>query len=390
MSVDSSQSDLKKILPVRRYRRAEGAIMPFFPYGLVPVAGLLALLLFGWSVLAYTAIQGSARATSERALADAGESWARVRASGQWITLEGTPPTPEAGQRAITAVKQGVSSTWLGAARPVTRVNARFVTSAPANANSLTTTTGQSADPEFLFRLTAGTLTLNGQIPTEALKADLGGRADSHKSQDHLVDVINRLNVTQGTTPYGFEAVAQRAIDTLSECKSGTASFTKLTFSFRCEADDEKVETIRAAVNAGLPLGVFGTVEILPIQAITSCEEELSRLLEVARIEFAPGSVVLNVASGPVLDLAARAAGDCPGTLRVEGHTDNTGNPAFNDQLSLRRAEAVRAAMIERGVPSGRLVAAGYGQNNPVGDNNTEDGRARNRRIEIRIVRPGE
>ncbi|MFN4183586.1 MAG: OmpA family protein [Hyphomonas sp.] len=390
MSVDSSQSDQKKILPVRRYRHAEGAVMPFFPYGLVPVAGLVALLLFGWSVLAFTTIQGSARATSERALAEAGESWANVRASGQWIILEGKPPSPEAGQRAIAAVKHAASPTWLGNARPITRVQGNFATSAPASANSITTPASPSVDPEFLFRLTAGTLTLNGQIPTEALKADLVARADSRKTADHLVDVINRLNVTHGTLPYGFEAVAQRGVDTLSECKSGTASFTKLTFNFRCEADDDKVEAIRAAANAGLPLGVFGTVEILPIQAITSCEEELSRLLEAARIEFAPGSVVLNVASGPVLELAARAASDCPGTLRVEGHTDNTGNPAFNDQLSLRRAEAVRAAMIERGVPATRLVAAGHGQRNPIGNNNTEDGRARNRRIEIRIVRPDE
>ncbi|OYW85827.1 MAG: hypothetical protein B7Z22_07850, partial [Hyphomonas sp. 32-62-5] len=70
--------------------------------------------------------------------------------------------------------------------------------------------------------------------------------------------------------------------------------------------------------------------------------------------------------------------------------TDDTGNPAFNDELSLRRAEAVRAAMIQRGVPPERLLAAGYGQSQPVGDNATEDGRARNRRIEIRIVRPDE
>lgn len=389
MSVDSSQSDLKTILTARRYRRAEGAVLPFLPYGLVPVAGLLALLLFGWLVLAFTAIQGTARATAERALAEAGESWAKVRASGQWVILEGVPPSPEAGERAIVAVKQATTSTWLGNARPVTRVRAGFGSSTPAQANSITT--GEApADPGFLFRLTAGTLTLNGQIPTEPLKADLVARAQNHRSPDHLVDVIDRLNVTGGALPYGFEAVAQRGIDVLAECKSGTSSFADLTFSFRCEADDAKVEEIRAAANAGLPLGVFGPMEILPIQAVTNCEEELSRLLEAARIEFASGSVVLNVASAPVLDLAARAASDCPGTLRVEGHTDNTGNPALNDALSLRRAEAVRAAMIDRGVPADRLIAAGYGQTNPVGDNETADGRARNRRIEIRIVRSGE
>lgn len=389
MSVDSSQPELKNILSVRHYRRADSTVMPFLPYGLVPVTGLVALLLFGWSVLAFTTIQGSARAASERALAEAGEHWATVRTSGQWVVLGGTPPSPEAGQRALAAVKTATVATWLGNARPVTRVKANFANSQPAQANFITTP-GSAPGPEFLFRLTAGTLTLNGQIPTSTLKTELAARAESRKSPDHIVDVINGLNVTQAELPYGFDVIAQRGIDTLSECKSGTASFTDLTFNLRCEADDAKVSDIRAAANAGLPLGVLGTIEVLPIKAVAVCEEELSRLLEAARIEFAPGSVILNVASGPVLDLAARAASDCPGTLRVEGHTDDTGNPSYNDQLSLRRAQAVRAAMIERGVPSDRLIAAGYGQSNPIGNNETEDGRARNRRIEIRIVRSGE
>ena len=160
-----------------------------------------------------------------------------------------------------------------------------------------------------------------------------------------------------------------------------------MTFNFFCEADDRNVEQIRQLVSADLPYGSAGTINVLPSQAAAECEEELARLLDAARIEFASGSVVINVASGPVLDLAARAAADCPGTLRVEGHTDSTGNAAINDELSQQRAEAVRAALIERGVPADRLVAAGYGSAHPVGDNATEDGRARNRRIELRIVR---
>ena len=390
MAVDFMRSDSKNASTVRRYRRAEGAALPFLPYGLVPIAGLAALLLFGWTVIAQTTIQGSALAAAERALAESGESWARAKASGQWIRLEGSPPSPEAGARAVTAVRNASAPTWLGNARPVTRVTTNFISTTPGQANSITATPAAAADPEFLFRLTAGTLTLNGKVATEALKTELGARAEALKSDDHILDVINSLEVTGGDRPVGFEEVANRGVDTLAQCSSGTATFTDGIFSLRCEAEDEKVAAIRNAANAGLPLGAFGTIEILPRKAVASCEEELSRLLEAARIEFAPGSVVLNVASGPVLDLAARAASDCPGTLRVEGHTDDTGNAAFNDQLSLRRAEAVRAAMIQRGVAADRLVAAGLGQSRPIGDNATEDGRARNRRIEIRIIRPGE
>ncbi|MBY9067641.1 OmpA family protein [Hyphomonas sp. WL0036] len=388
MSVDSTQSDKQSITATRQYVRVEASSLPFFPYGFFPIAGLVALLLFGWTALAFSAVQGTAQSVANRQLTEAGETWARAKASGQWITLEGTPPSPEAGQRAVDAVRGGATSTWLGKARPVTRIKTKYTAPAsPAQANSIT-----AAAPahEFLFRLSAGTLTLSGRVPSEALKSELGARAEALRHPPILSTVVNGLEATGSAPVDGFAPIAERAIDNIAKCETGTASFADQTFSFRCQADDGAVPGIRSAVRAGLPLGAFGRVEILPLEAVANCEDELARLLAAARIEFAPGSTVLNVNSGAVLDLAARAASDCPGTLRVEGHTDTTGNALLNDDLSLRRAEAVRAAMIERGVPAERLLAAGFGQSRPVGDNATEEGRARNRRIEIRIVRPDE
>ena len=69
--------------------------------------------------------------------------------------------------------------------------------------------------------------------------------------------------------------------------------------------------------------------------------------------------------------------------LRVEGHTDNQGNAAANQALSEKRAQAVVAWLIAHGTPSGRLTAAGRGQTQPVADNSSEDGRAKNRRVEL-------
>jgi outer membrane protein OmpA-like peptidoglycan-associated protein len=69
----------------------------------------------------------------------------------------------------------------------------------------------------------------------------------------------------------------------------------------------------------------------------------------------------------------------------IEGHTDNVGSDATNSELSLRRAMSVRDYLISLGVPPTSFEVEGYGQQRPVADNTTEDGRARNRRVEIVI-----
>jgi OmpA-OmpF porin, OOP family len=69
----------------------------------------------------------------------------------------------------------------------------------------------------------------------------------------------------------------------------------------------------------------------------------------------------------------------------VEGHTDNIGTAAYNQQLSIKRAYAVRDALIKNGVPADKIEAKGYGFDKPVASNKTKDGRAQNRRVEITI-----
>jgi OOP family OmpA-OmpF porin len=70
-------------------------------------------------------------------------------------------------------------------------------------------------------------------------------------------------------------------------------------------------------------------------------------------------------------------------TYELRGYTDSVGSDAYNQKLSQRRADAVRNAMIKKGAPADRLVAKGYGEANPVGDNATKEGRAANRRVEL-------
>jgi len=150
------------------------------------------------------------------------------------------------------------------------------------------------------------------------------------------------------------------------------------------------VEGDFAAVVAAADLNMATTpnVEAPAEEAIVACEGALQDLLSGERIQFASGSATIASSTGPLLDRLAAGVRECPGVVRVEGHTDSTGNPEGNLALSQARADAVRAALGTRGIPLDRLVAAGYGQANPIAGNDTAAGRARNRRIEFRVQAP--
>ena len=73
-------------------------------------------------------------------------------------------------------------------------------------------------------------------------------------------------------------------------------------------------------------------------------------------------------------------------TVELAGHTDNVGDAATNLTLSVDRSNKVKAYLIEKGVNTDRLVAKGYGQDQPLGSNDTPEGRQKNRRTELRII----
>lgn len=101
-------------------------------------------------------------------------------------------------------------------------------------------------------------------------------------------------------------------------------------------------------------------------------------------VNFDTGKATIKPDSEKTQADAAGALKAAP-TLKVEvgGHTDNVGSPKDNEKLSADRAQAVMAELVKRGVAANRLTAKGYGQNVLVADNRSEEGRARNRRVEL-------
>ena len=150
-------------------------------------------------------------------------------------------------------------------------------------------------------------------------------------------------------------------------------------------------------------LGVHGVVAVLLLsssppsraqsadeQALQYRREAMEQALETRQqydhygIRFDVDQSVIQSASAPLLDDIAQALTNFPDwRLRIVGHTDATGSQARNRALSVERAEVIKAALVQRGIDAGRLTVSGAGQDRSVATNDTPQGRALNRRVEL-------
>lgn len=104
-------------------------------------------------------------------------------------------------------------------------------------------------------------------------------------------------------------------------------------------------------------------------------------------VNFETGKAILTAESSWILDKVLRSLEIYPEIkIEIQGHTDNVGSARSNRRLSWRRAQSVRKYFIERGINPGRLKAVGYGEDRPIATNLTADGRAENRRVELKAI----
>ena len=109
------------------------------------------------------------------------------------------------------------------------------------------------------------------------------------------------------------------------------------------------------------------------------------RRVDIYGIYFDYNSDHIRRESEPILEQIAEMLGrNADWTVSIHGHTDNVGGDEYNMDLSRRRSEAVRQALVDRyGLEAGRLTTAGHGASAPKDTNDTPEGRARNRRVEL-------
>lgn len=121
-----------------------------------------------------------------------------------------------------------------------------------------------------------------------------------------------------------------------------------------------------------------------PVPAPPPPPDPCKSVVRLRGIEFEFDKAEILPVSRPILDVVADQLRQCPAIrVSVDGHTDAIGSDAYNQALSLRRAQATRNYLVEVGIDAGRLSTQGFGESRPVDTNDTPSGRARNRRVEL-------
>ncbi|MDP3527631.1 MAG: OmpA family protein [Hoeflea sp.] len=243
---------------------------------------------------------------------------------------------------------------------------------------------------EWTARRGADVLVLTGGLSGEAFRARL---LESAGLKFGHLEIEDTQEVAAGA-PEGFEAAALAALQALSRLDDGRARIAGRTVHVQGSAlSAAAAQDVARLLSQGLPERFSAEPEIevaaVPdgVLAAEACQAELDRLAGQNTVLFETGAASIRDHSYGFLDRIAFAARQCgQARLEISGHTDSDGSEADNLALSQRRAEAVLDFMIAAGVPAERMDATGYGESRPVASNDTDAGKAANRRIEFRVL----
>jgi OOP family OmpA-OmpF porin len=246
--------------------------------------------------------------------------------------------------------------------------------------------------PPYVFEAykdpVAGKLTLTGYVPDNNVHAALAATASRKFFSEKVVD---NLKASIGA-PAGFASAVVPALGALSRLSTGTLAVSDREVKLSGDAlYDAAAAQIRAA-GKEFPQGwqLKADISVKPAAApvdATVCQQLFAGLLSKGKIRFESGREAINPDSAGLLDRLVETAMRCPNVnIEIAGHTDADGEDGFNQTLSEKRAQAVTDFLVKAGLPANRFTALGYGSTQPVAGNDTDEGKAQNRRIEF-VVR---
>ncbi len=255
-----------------------------------------------------------------------------------------------------------------------------------------TITSNAVAAPPYVFQANKDpvtqTLTLSGYVPDNAVHAALVAAAGRKFFSEKIAD---NLKASIGA-PGGFAAAVVVALGGLSRLSTGTLVVSDREVKLSGDAlFDAAAGQIREMLPKSLPQGWQAKAELSvkppasPVDS-TVCQQLFKDLLGKARIRFEPAKANIDPDSTGLLDRLIETAQRCAGTqIEIIGHTDSAGADEFNQALSEQRAQAVADYLTKAGLPSQRFSTTGFGSSQPVATNETDDGKAQNRRIEFLV-----
>ena len=247
--------------------------------------------------------------------------------------------------------------------------------------------------PPYIFQAykdpVAVTLTLTGYVPDNNVHAALVAAAGRKFFSEKVVD---NLKASIGA-PSGFAAAVVPALGALSRLSTGTLVVSDREVKLSGDALYEAAAgQIRAGLGKEFPQGWQFKPEIsvkpaaAPVDP-TVCQQLFTDLLGKARIRFESGKADIVADSAGLLDRLIETALRCPNAnIEVAGHTDSDGEEPANQALSEKRAQAVTDYLVKAGLPANRFTSIGYGSTQPIAGNDSDQGKAQNRRIDF-VVR---
>ncbi|MBR1123644.1 OmpA family protein [Bradyrhizobium lablabi] len=244
--------------------------------------------------------------------------------------------------------------------------------------------------PPYVFQAykdpVASTLTLTGNVPDNNVHAALVANAGRKFFSEKVVD---NLKASVGA-PAGFAQAVVPALGALSRLSTGTLVVSDREVKLSGDAlYDAAAQQIRAGLGKDFPQGwqFKAEISVKPQPSAvdaTVCQQLFADLLTKARIRFESGSAELSQDSLGLLDRLTETAMRCPNAnIEIAGHTDADGDPAANQALSEKRAQTVMDFLVRAGLPANRFTAVGYGASQPLAGNDTDEGKAQNRRIDF-------